>query len=136
MSNSTLEDLGKLVLRLTIGVLFLLHGLAKLFHGVGPIETMMVARGLPAFFAWAVFIGELIAPLMLIFGIYTRLGGLLITINMLVAIALVHTGHLGQLSSTGGWRLELQGLYLFGGLVVALLGAGRYSIGGRGSNWN
>ncbi len=136
MSPANLDELGKLLLRLTIGMLFLMHGIAKLLHGVGPIESMMVARGLPAFLGWTVYIGELIAPLLLIFGLYTRLGGLLIMINMIVAIALAHTGHLSQLSSTGGWRLELQGLYLFGGLAVALLGAGRYSVGGKGGSWN
>ena len=136
MSPANLDELGKLLLRLTIGMLFLMHGIAKLLHGVGPIESMMVARGLPAFLGWAVYIGEFIAPLLLIFGLYTRLGGLLIMINMIVAIALAHTGHLSQLSSTGGWRLELQGLYLFGGLAVALLGAGRYSVGGKGGSWN
>ncbi|HWK69679.1 DoxX family protein [Pollutimonas sp. M17] len=136
MSPTTLDDLGKLVLRLTIGVLILFHGVAKLLHGIGPIESMIVARGMPAFFAWAVYIGEVLAPLFLILGFYTRLGGLLIAVNMLVAIALAHMGHMFELSGTGGWRLELQGLYLFGSLAVALLGAGRYSMGGKGGNWN
>lgn len=136
MSNSTLEDLGKLVLRLAIGLLLLFHGLAKLFNGIGPIEAMVAARGLPAFFAWAVYIGEVIAPLFLILGLYTRMGGLLIVANMLVAIALAHMGHLAQFTGSGGWRLELQGLYLFGGLAVAMLGAGRFSVGGRGGRWN
>lgn len=136
MSPASLDELGKLTLRLTIGILLLMHGIAKLLNGVGPIEGMMVARGLPAFFGWAVYIGELLAPLLLIFGVYTRLGGLLIFINMVIAIALVHTGHLSQITSTGGWRLELQGLYLFGGLAVAFFGAGHYSVGGKGGRWN
>ncbi|MGB3291028.1 MAG: DoxX family protein [Burkholderiaceae bacterium] len=136
MSPTTLDDLGKLTLRLTIGVLMLFHGIAKLLHGIGPIEAMVVARGMPAFFAWAVYIGEVIAPLLLILGFQARLGALLIAVNMLVAIALAHIGHLFLLSGTGGWRLELQGLFLFGSLAVALLGAGRYSIGGKGGKWN
>lgn len=136
MSTATLDDLGKLILRLTIGILLVLHGIAKLTHGVGAIEGMMVARGLPAFFAWGVFIGEIIAPMLLIFGVYTRLGGLLIVVNMLVAILLAHSGHLSQLSGNGGWRLELQGLFLFGSLAVAFLGAGGYSVAGRGGRWN
>ncbi len=136
MSPATLDDLGKLILRLTIGILILLHGIAKVLHGVGPIEGMMVARGLPAFLAWAAYIGEVIAPLLLILGMYTRLGGLLIMINMLVALALAHSGQLLQLGGSGGWRLELQGLFLFGSLAVAMLGAGRYSIGGKGGSWN
>ena len=136
MSTATQEDFAKLILRLAIGMLMLLHGIAKLIHGVGPIEGMMVARGLPAFFAWAVYIGEVIAPLLLIFGLYTRLGALLIAANMVVAIALAHSGHLMQLGGTGGWRLELQGLFLFGSIAVAMLGAGRFSVGGRGGSWN
>ena len=136
MSTANQEDLAKLILRLTIGILILLHGIAKMINGVGPIEGMMVARGLPAFFAWAVYIGEVIAPLLLIFGLYTRLGALLIAANMVVAIALAHSGQLMQLGGNGGWRLELQGLFLFGSIAVALLGAGRFSIGGRGGSWN
>src|SRR5690606_29832353 len=105
MSNTTLEDLGKLILRLTIGVLLLLHGVAKLRNGISPIEGMVAARGIPAFFAWAVYIGEVVAPLFLILGLYARLGGLLVVANMLVAIALAHMGHLTQLGGSGGWRL-------------------------------
>ncbi len=136
MSPTTLDDLGKLTLRLSIGILILFHGVAKLLNGIGPIEGMVVARGMPAFFAWAVFIGEVIAPLLLIIGLYTRLGALLILANMVVAIALAHSGQLFQLAGTGGWRLELQGLFLFGSLAVVLLGAGRFSLGGKNGRWN
>lgn len=136
MSSSTLENFGKLLLRLTIGLLLILHGVAKLSGGIGGIEAMVVARGLPAFLAWGVYVGEFIAPLLLILGIYTRLGGLLIAINMVVAILLVHMGDLFVLTGSGAWRLELQGLFLFGGLVIACLGAGTYSLGGRGGRWN
>lgn len=136
MSPTTLDDLGKLTLRLTVGILILFHGIAKLMNGIGPIESMVVARGMPAFFAWAVYIGEVVAPLLLIIGVYTRLGALLIVANMLVAMVLAHSGHLFDLSGTGGWRLELQGLFLFGSLAVAMLGAGRYSVGGKGGSWN
>lgn len=133
MSSNTLDDLGKLVLRLTVGILLLFHGIFKMRYGISGIENMVAARGLPGFFAWAVYIGEVVAPLMLILGLYTRIGGLIVTANMLVAVALAHAGHLGQFTGTGGWRLELQGLYLFGGLAIAMLGAGRYAIGSR---WN
>jgi putative oxidoreductase len=40
------------------------------------------------------------------------------------------------MSQTGGWALELQGFYLFVAVAVALLGAGRFSIGGAGGKWN
>lgn len=136
MSLASSDDLGKLTLRLAIGILLLLHGIAKLLNGIGPIESMIAARGLPAVLAWAVYIGEVIAPLLLILGIYTRLGGLLVVANMVVAIALAHSTHLFHLGGSGGWRLELQGLFLFGGLAIALLGAGRYSAGGSAGRMN
>lgn len=134
--SSNLEDLGKLSLRLAVGILFLMHGIAKILSGVGPIEGMIVARGLPSFLAWAVYIGEVVAPLLLIVGLYTRLGGLLVAANMMVAVALAHGGHLLQLSASGGWRLELQAMYLAAGLCIAMLGAGRYSLGGKTGRWN
>lgn len=136
MSASTMDDLGKLILRLVIGILILFHGIAKLSHGVGPIEGMVVARGLPSFVAWGVYIGEIVAPLLIIAGFYTRIGGLIIAINMLFALALVHAGQLHQFSNNGGWQLELQGMYLFGSVAIALLGAGRYSLGGSSGRWN
>lgn len=136
MSSSTLEDLGKLILRLTVGILMLFHGWAKLRHGIGPIESMVVARGLPAFFAWGVYIGEVIGPLLLIFGFYARLGAVLVVVNMVVALVLAHGTHIFQLAGSGGWRLELQALFLFTAVSVALLGAGRFSIAGKGGRWN
>ncbi|RTZ44655.1 DoxX family protein [Candidimonas sp. SYP-B2681] len=136
MSPNSLDDLGKLILRLTIGILILFHGVAKVLNGIGPIESMLVARGMPAFIAWGAYIGEVIAPLLVIIGFYTRVGALLILANMVVAIALAHSGQLFQLANTGGWRLELQGLFLFGSLAVVLLGAGRFSLGGKNGRWN
>lgn len=136
MSSSTLDDLGKLILRLAIGALLLLHGLGKLANGIGPIESMVVARGWPAFFAYGVYIGEVLAPLLLIIGTYTRLAGILIVINMLVALALAHSTQLLHLTQGWGWRLELQGLYLFGALAISLVGAGRYSLSGAGGRLN
>jgi putative oxidoreductase len=136
MSPTTQDDLGKLILRLTIGILLLFHGIAKMSNGISGIEGLVVAKGLPGFIAWGAYIGEVIAPILLIIGVYTRLGGLLIVINMLVAILLAHMGHLTQFTNSGGWRLELQGLFLFGALAVAFFGAGRFSLGGRGGRWN
>jgi putative oxidoreductase len=130
------DDLGKLVLRLTLGILLLFHGVSKLMHGVSGIEGMVAAHGLPAFFGSAVYIGEVVAPILLIIGMYTRLAGWLVVINMIVAFILVHSGQLFEIGGSGGWKLELQGFYLFCGLAVALLGAGSYSVKGRGGKWN
>lgn len=136
MSVSSQDDLGKLVLRLTVGILLLFHGIAKVTHGAGAISGMVAAHGLPHFFGWAVYLGEIVAPILMILGLYARLGGLLAALNMLAALSLVHSAQLWNLAGNGGLQLELQYFYLFGGLSVALLGAGRYSVGGSGGKWN
>jgi putative oxidoreductase len=59
-----------------------------------------------------------------------------VVINMIVALLLVHTSQFFTVNDTGGWALELQGMYLGGAIVVALLGAGRYSVGGLAGRWN
>lgn len=136
MSPATMDEFGKLLLRVSIGAMLMLHGIGKLVHGIGPIEKMVMASGMPAIVAWGVFVGELIAPALMILGIYTRLAGLLMATNMVFAIVLAHSSQIFQLSSSWGWRIELQGLFLFGSLAVALFGAGRYSIAGKGGRWN
>ena len=136
MSQTTLDDLAKLLLRLALGVLILLHGWAKVRNGIGGIEAMLVMKGLPAFFAWGAYIGEVLAPLLLIAGLYTRMAAGLVAINMLVAVALAHMAHLTQFTSSGGWRLELQAMFLVAALAVAMLGAGRFAAGGRNGRWN
>jgi putative oxidoreductase len=130
------EDAGKLVLRVALGVLILLHGIAKLVGGPGGIMGMLAKAGLPPALGYGVYVGEVIAPLLLIAGLYTRAAALIVVINMLFAVGLAHMGQLAQLNSQGGWQLELQGMYFFGALAVALLGAGRYSLGGRYGRWN
>ena len=45
------NDLGKLILRLTLGVLMLLHGIAKIGAGTAGIEKMLASAALPGFFA-------------------------------------------------------------------------------------
>jgi putative oxidoreductase len=126
-----MNDLGKLVLRLALGILILLHGIAKLRGGIGPIEGLVASAGLPAFVAWGVYVGEVLAPLLVIAGWYAVAGAAIIAVNMLFAIGLAHSAELLALGASGGWALELQGPYLATAVAVALLGPGRYSANGR-----
>jgi len=121
-------DLGKLIIRLTLGGLLLFHGMDKLMNGVGSIEAQLVSHNLPAFLAWGVIIGEVLAPLMIILGFHTRIGALLIVANMLVALALVHSHQLMMLSSNGGLQLELQFFFLMSAAAVFFFGSGRYTV--------
>ena len=130
------DDGGKLLLRLTIGVLLLMHGIAKLQSGVGSIAGMLTANGMPAALAYLVFVGEILAPLALILGVFTRISAIVIVVNMLFAIGLAHMGQLFTLTKSGGWGIELQALFLFPALSIALLGPGRFSLQSPGSRWN
>lgn len=138
MANSStgMDDTGKLILRVVLGGLILFHGVSKIFHGVGFITGLVAKAGLPPAVGYLVYVGEVIAPLMLVFGLWTRLAALVVAINMIVAILLVHVPQIFTLSDTGGWALELQGMYLASALAIILFGAGRYSVGGAGGRWN
>jgi putative oxidoreductase len=126
------ESAGKLILRVTLGVLILMHGIGKLQNGVEVIEGMLANAGLPAFFKYGVYIGELLAPLALIAGFYARVGAWLIAVNMLFAFGLVHGADLVAMSGGGGGlKLEAQYMFFFTAIALALLGPGRYAFNQR-----
>jgi putative oxidoreductase len=133
---STPAETGKLLLRVLIGVLVLLHGIAKIKNGVGPIAGMLGGAGMPTFLAYGAYIGEVLAPVLLIVGIWTRPAAVVVAVNMVFALALAHKAQVFTLNDQGGWAIELQAMYLFGAIVVALLGAGRFSVGGLNARWN
>ena len=96
----------------------------------------LVQHHLPAFVGYLVYIGEVVAPALLIVGLFTRAAAAIIVINMIFAVLLAHAGELFSMEKSGGYALELQALYLVTAIVVALIGAGRYSIGGLYGRWN
>ncbi|HLR17316.1 MAG TPA: DoxX family protein [Alcanivoracaceae bacterium] len=122
----TNTDLGLLILRLTLAVIMLPHGLDKVLGGVGYIESVLAQHNLPTVLAYGVYIGEVVAPMMLMVGYYSRIAALLIAGNMVVAIALVHAS---QILSFGGgfWQIELQALMLAAAVTLALTGPGRHT---------
>jgi putative oxidoreductase len=128
------DDLGKLLLRLGLGGLLLFHGVHKLLNGLGPIQTALAAHNISNSVAYGVYLGELVAPVLIILGLFSRIGGLLIALDMVVAALLVRAGSLLALTPDGGYALEAEVLYLMGGLAIALLGAGRFRLGD--GSWN
>lgn len=121
-SANTPDDVGKLILRLVLGILVLLHGIAKIPTGAaGLVESV-------GFIGYGVFLGEVLGPLLLIVGWHARIGAALIVVNMLFAIGIVHANEIFMLNQNGGWQIELQGMYLFTAVALALTGPGRISI--------
>ena len=131
MNANTQHDIAKLALRVALGLLVLLHGLAKLDGGMAGIIGMVEARGLPGVLGYGVLLGEVVGPLMLIAGFHARIGAVLVMLNMVAAILLVHMGDLGRTGTGGGWALELQAMFLVSAFALALLGPGRFSVNGR-----
>lgn len=128
MQNLTRDDVGKLILRVCLGALLLFHGVAKLKTGVDWLEAPLANYGIPGFVKFGVYVGEVLAPLLLIFGVYARVGALIVIVNMLFVLGLVHTGDLFMLGGSGGWKLELQGFFMLTGFAVLFLGAGRIGV--------
>lgn len=124
-------DFGRLLLRLTFGILVLFHGVAKVSHGVDWISGLLEAKGLPGFIAYGVFIGEIIAPLFIIVGWCTRPAAFVFSFNILVATLLVGMNKFFTITNVGAWGLENEALYFLGGLCIMFLGAGKYSLSTR-----
>jgi len=121
-------QLGKLVLRLMVGGLMLFHGMNKVFHGVGFIKGLIAAQGLPSVFAYGVYVGEILAPLLLILGWKSRIWAGIIAFNMAVAIYLTQMSAFLKLGGHGAWALELPMFYMLSALAIVFLGSGKYAI--------
>jgi putative oxidoreductase len=120
--------MGKLLLRLNIGGLMLVHGIHKLVNGTDQVDRILANVGLPVFFSFGVLIGEVVAPIMLILGYKVRLAAFLVAFNMLMATLLVHASDIFALSEMGGWMIELNALYFLGAISILFLGSGRFSL--------
>ena len=124
------DALGKLILRLAVGGLMLFHGVAKIINPgtLDYIGAALAGAGLPSILAYAVYLGEVVAPLLLILGIYSRYAAIVVVVNMVFAIVLMHSGEVFTLTGHGGWKLELQAFYLFGAMAIVFLGSGRQAL--------
>lgn len=119
---------GALILRVTLGVLFLVHAGLKIFVFT-PAGTAQFfgSLGLPAAFAYFVIVWEVVAGLMLVLGIWTSLAALVLIPDLLGAIFMVH-GAAGFFFNNpkGGW--EYPAFWSIALLVQALIGDGAYAL--------
>lgn len=121
-------DLGKLVLRLGFAGFFLFHGVHKLYAGTDFIQKLFSDFGLPAELAYLVYLGEVIALVLIIIGLWTRLAGLIDVGTSVVVIILMHHENFFTLTNVGAWTIEHIGTFLVGFLAIMLLGSGKYSV--------
>ena len=129
------REYGWVFLRVATGaMMFGLHGYARIgklyeylvlgkpWGFVGVVER--IGFPLPGVFAVISGLTEVLAPILLILGLGTRWAALVLAINMVVATSVN--------LSKGGGAAELPGMYLVALIALALGGAGKYSLDGRG----
>lgn len=129
MNETSRSDLGKLILRVSVGGMMLLHGISKLQNGTSGIGEMLSGAGLPSFLQYGAVAGEVLAPALLILGILTLPSAMLVAFTMVMAVFLAHSADFFMLGKGGGWAIELQALYFFASISIALIGSGKYSLG-------
>ncbi len=120
-----MQEWGKFLLRLVLGILLLFHGIHKILYGIGGVEALLAAHSLPGWIGYGVFIGEVLAPIALIVGLKVRIAALVIAANMAVAIVLAYGKNVFALGPHGGWVIETPLLYLAAALAIAMIGGGR-----------
>lgn len=119
-----------LLLRLTLGVMLLAHGLLKVLVFTMPgTVSFFESLGLPGLLAWVVTVAEIGGGLALIAGMYTRAVAVL-SIPILLGAAWVHAPNGWVFSAPGGgWEYPV--FMAFTAAALALLGDGRFALGAR-----
>lgn len=126
-----MQDITKLFLRLTVGIMMLFHGLHKIIHGIGGVKELTLSAGLPEFVAYGVYVGEVVVPIFILLGAYARAASLILAFNMAVAIFLAYGNSLFALGKHGAPAFELPFLYLVLSLMIFVFGSGKYALNGK-----
>jgi putative oxidoreductase len=125
--RTTLTTIGLTVLRVVIGVVFIAHGLQKFQQGMTGVADGFAGMGIPLPELAAPLVAglELVGGALLVLGVATRVLGVLLAVDMLVAMFLVHADA-GFFSQEGGFEYVL--VLAAAALVVACTGPGRASL--------
>ncbi len=132
MTQTQQTDLGAAVLRMSLGAMYLAHGVILKFltFGLAGTAGFFSSIGLPGWLGYVTAFAEAIGGALLVLGIQTRLVALALTPTLLGAIIWVHAGNGWVFSGKGGgWEYPL--FLIVVSAVVALLGGGSYTLGRR-----
>lgn len=128
-------DTGLFILRCTLAILILFHGIANMSSNYVFIKSVLSGFGLPELIAYGVFVGEIVAPILILIGYRARLASLVLSFNMLIAILLSHSGDIFSLNPFGAWAIELQLFYLLCPIAIFFMGAGKNAVS-KSSHWD
>ena len=124
-----------LLLRVSMGILFILHGvyLKAMVFGMAGASGYFASLGLPGWLAWIVTFYETIGGLMLILGVYTRWVAVLLGIHLLFAAFFGHAANGWTfVSPGGGWEYPV--FWAIACFALALLGDGAHAMRGEKSS--
>ena len=99
---ATSPGVGLLILRLALAVVVLFHGAYKVANGIDWMSGLLAQNGLPAFLRYGVYVAELVAPVLLIVGLWTRLAALVIAFDMVMAVLLALREQVFAVKPQGG----------------------------------
>lgn len=129
------SDIGFLIIRVTAGGLLLFHGIHKLQTGLEEQMGMIAAKGIPTFFMYFVYVSEVLAPVLIILGIFTRLSAASIVVTILVVLYVVPFP-VFVLGEHGELMAETHLFYLLVPLALCFTGPGRFSVRpNKSGNW-
>ena len=123
-------EVARLILRMSLGILILFHGIHKMIYGIGGVKAMLSSSDIPTILAYGVYVGEIIAPIFIILGLYARVASLVLAFNMLAAIFLAY-GFSFSIAKYGGLSFESPLLFMIMAILVALLGSGKYAVNNK-----
>ncbi|GAK41372.1 DoxX family protein [Paenibacillus urinalis] len=111
-------EIGLLITRLVLGLIFMAHGVVK-FQGMEGTESFFVSLGLPGFMATLVALAEFFGGLLLIIGLFTRWISIIFVIILVAAIFTAKTGA----PFVGGYELDIA---LIGMALTLAVAGSRY----------
>lgn len=125
--RTTSTSIGLTVLRVVLGVVFIAHGAQKFAQGIPNVTRGFAGMGVPLADVAAPLVAglELVGGGFLVLGVATRVVGVLLAADMVVAGLLAHSSA-GFFSQDGGFEYVL--VLAVGSLAVALTGPGRFSL--------
>lgn len=129
MIDAKLAPYGALLLRVSSGALFILHGLylKALVFGMAGAGKYFASLGLPDWFAWVVMLYETIGGLALILGVYTRWVAVFLGVHLLFAAYLGHAANGWPFTAKGG-GYEYPMFWAIACFTLALLGSGAHAL--------
>lgn len=124
---------GLAILRVVVGLIYVMHGYPKLFGGLDATTEMLSSLGFPVAEAFAIFLAllETVGGALLIAGLFVTPLAILFIIEMTIGIVLVHAANGFYVIGPGQGGIELNLLLIASLLALVLAGPGAWALDAR-----